>query len=167
MLKKITSIICVVLGIVAIVIGTTIAAEPANHSVEDNTYRYSATDIDLPYAAFGADFYTDIYEGSDYIVDVLDEINKSMETVVKAENGIYEATAANIEATDDLINTIYKVAGIIVIAIGLMILAYGIGNVGIAFTKIAPIPTPAVTVAAIEDEIKEEMASESNPSEEN
>ena len=148
MFKKITSIICTILGIATIVLGTKITAEPADHSVEDDYFRYSATDYDLSSAKFGADFYTYIYRGSDTIVDVLDDINKSTETVVKAENGIYEVTAANIDAIDDLIDTIYIVGRIIVIAIGVMIFAYGIGNLGIAFTKtecfIAPAPSAPV-----------------------
>lgn len=151
MLKKLSSIICFILGIVVIILGTRLVAEPADHSVEDNTFRYSATDYDLPHAAFGADFYTDIYEGSDYIVDVLDDINKSMETVVKAENGIYEATAANIKATDDLIDTIYEVSGMIVIAIGAVIVAYGIANIGIAFSKNVP-AVVSVSPSAVKNE---------------
>ena len=106
MLKKITSIVCILIGIAVIVLGVGIKAGFDDHTVSENHYSYRAETYDLPYAKFGADFYTDIYQGSDYIVDVTNDINKSIETVVNAENGIYEATAANIEATDALIETV-------------------------------------------------------------
>ena len=140
MLKKITAIVCIVIGIAVIVLGIGIKPDFDDHAVSKNYYSYSAKDYDLPYAKFGADFYTDIYQGSDYIVDVTNDINKSIETVVNAQNGIYAATAANIDATDALIETVYEVSRIIVISIGLGILALGLVSFGKAFSAAKPLP---------------------------
>ena len=93
MLKKITSILCVLLGIAVIVLGLTFDTNVSKHDVDEKSFRISSNTYDLDYASFGADFYTYIYRGSDTIVDVLDEMNKSTETIVKAENGIYYITA--------------------------------------------------------------------------
>ena len=73
------------------------------------------------------------------IVDVLDDINKSMETVVKAESGIYQAAAANIEAVDDLAGVTIRVGKAVVIAIGVLILAMGLLGLGNAFPNATPV----------------------------
>ena len=144
MLKKITSILCVVIGLIVLVLGITFNAKLEAHETEGATVRYSAADYDLERALFGADFYTYIYNGSDTIVDVLDDINKSAETIVKGENAIIKATEENIKATDALAQTVEKVGKMMIIAVGLLTLAFGINSLGKAFTK--PIPcAPAET----------------------
>ncbi len=142
MLKKITSILCVLLGIAVIILGVTFDANVSKHDVDEKSFRVSSNTYNLDYASFGGDFYTYIYKGSDTIVDVLNEMNKSTETVVKAENGIYEAAAANIEAVDSLAEIVAKTGKIIILAIGIMIAALGLHSFGAAFTK----PSPAVVI---------------------
>ncbi|MBR0425905.1 MAG: hypothetical protein IJK01_07290 [Clostridia bacterium] len=149
MLKKITSILCVLLGIAVIVLGLTFDTNVSKHDVDEKSFRISSNTYDLDYASFGADFYTYIYRGSDTIVDVLDEMNKSTETIVKAENGIYEAAAANIEAVDSLAEIVAKAGKTIILAIGIMIAALGLHSFGSAFTK----PSPAAVIPSkAEDE---------------
>lgn len=134
MLKKIASVLCAALGVVVIIMGISLNKTPASHVLDETTFRYSASDYDLPYAAFGGDFYTEIYKGSDYIVDILDDMNKSTETVVRAENGIYEAANANIAAVDSLVGAVYKVGSLLVIAVGMGILASGLRACSEQFT---------------------------------
>ena len=151
--RKITAIITAIIGIVVIILGVTIMDKTANHSVDDNTFRYSAGEYDVDYASFGADFYTYMYKSNDVIVDELDDINKALETVVKAQNSINAAVTANVEATDDLIDTVNDVGGMVVISIGLAILAYAVQCIGVAFA-------PAEKTAEMKTEIKAEAVEE-------
>lgn len=160
-IKKITAIITAVIGIVVIILGATLMGETANHAVDDNSFRYVAENYNADYASFGGDFYTYIYGASDTIVDELDDINKAMETVVKAQNSINAAVTANVLATDDLIDTVNHVGGMIIIAIGLSILAYAVQKIGVAFTPVVVKEDIPVMVEAVEN-CEEDNASESN-----
>ena len=152
-IKKITAIITAVIGIVVIILGATLMGETANHAVDDNSFRYVAENYNADYASFGADFYTYIYDASDTIVDELNDINKAMETVVKAQNSINAAATANVLATDDLIDTVNHVGGMIIIAIGLSILAYAVQKIGVAFAPVVVKEnTPSVLEAAKDHE---------------
>lgn len=151
MLRKITSVICIIIGLVVIILGISFNANLKTHGTDGATVQYSAKNYDLEYASFGGDFYTYIYKGSDTIVDVLDEINKSMETVVNGENAMINTTKANIKATDALAETVEKVGKTVIIAIGLLTLAFGVNSLGKAFTK--PIPAAPVALAAEDTDV--------------
>ena len=84
-----------------------------------------------------------------------------METVVKAQNSINAAVTANVLATDDLIDTVNHVGGMIIIAIGLSILAYAVQKIGVAFTPVVAKEDIPVMVEAVEN-CEEDNASESN-----
>ncbi|MBR3564282.1 MAG: hypothetical protein IKN92_05765 [Clostridia bacterium] len=157
MLRKITSIICVLIGVAVLIMGFTFNVDPADHSVLDRSFEYNAKGYDLTGAKFGADFYTYIYNGTDTIVDVLNDINMSMQTVVSGENGVYKALAANIIATDELNDTIKKIGKIIIISIGFAILAFGVVSFGKAFSVCVPKKAPEgpVTENVITDEKEE------------
>ena len=103
--KKINvmSIISLFLGIVIIIMGITVM----NKEVDVDTY--SAKNYDAAYAAFGGDFYTEIYEASDIIVDELDDINGGIELLS--------------ESMATMVNVIYYPFGMMIIAIGLGVVA--------------------------------------------
>ena len=127
-MEKISAIIMAVIGVIVIILGAVLTGQSANYAVEDNSFRYVANEYDADYAAFGGDFYTYVYGASDIIVDELDEINRALETVVRAQDSINAAVTANVLATDALINTVNKVGGMIIISIGLTILAFAVKN---------------------------------------
>ena len=138
MLKKITAILCLVIGIIVVILGVTIDASKPNHAPEDKSFRYTASGYDVSSAAFGADFYTYTYRGIDTAVAALDGIDKSTETVVKAQNGIYQATVANIAAVDSLAANVSKIGKLIVLSIGLMVTAFGLYACGNVFVVASP-----------------------------
>ena len=148
-LKKITAIITVLIGIVVIFLGTSVMDPSANHKVSAKTPSYTAGYYNAEYASFGADFYTYIYEASDIIVDELNDINSAMGVLVQAQNAATEAAAEHVEATDDLISTVGKVGGMVIVAIGLAIVANGLQAVGAAFVP-APIRQPEFVQASEE-----------------
>lgn len=153
-INKITAVIVLVLGIVAIILGATLMGGGAHHSSEVRNLSHSAKYYNADGAAFGADFYTYMYDASDMIVDELNDINEGLSTVVTAQNAIMENTASAVDAVDDLIDAVGKAGGMIVIAIGLGILAYGIPNAGRAFA-------PVEKAAVVEDEsVEEEVSAE-------
>ena len=159
-LKKITAVVTAVIAVIVIILGVTVLNAGTTHSVDDSSFRYSATEYDAKGASFGADFYTYVYDASDIIVDELDEINKGMETVVKAQSAINENVATGVDAIDDLIAVVCKAAGMIIISIGLAILAYAVQCIGKAF---APVETVKAVEAA---ETVEEPAEEAPAAEE-
>lgn len=151
-MKKLTSILCLVIGLVILLLGITAKAQPADNGISGGGYSYYPEDYYLRSASFGADFYTYIYEGSDVIVDELNDINQAMATVVEAENGIYRAAARNISATDELTDTVNRYGSLLLIAIGLAVIAYGLVSTGKAFAKSAPVLVaegPAVAEPAV------------------
>lgn len=149
--RKITAVLTVILGIAIVVQGMNLMKETADHAVEDNTFRYYqeealAEDYDVKYASFGADFYTYMYKANDTIVDELDDINKGLvavkndmnsavSTVVRAQNSINAAATASVQATDYLIESVYKVGGMLIAVIGAAVIAYGIQSFGLTFAS--------------------------------
>lgn len=97
------SVIALILGIVIIVMG----AKVMKMKVDVDTY--SAKHYDAEYAAFGGDFYTEIYGATDTIVDELDDINSGIATLS--------------ESIADISNTIYYPIGMMIIALGLGVVA--------------------------------------------
>ena len=78
-----------------------------DHKVD--VYAFDATYYDVDSAKFGADFYTEIYDASDTIVDELNDINKGLDVVSNSQKTMIEA--------------IYYAAGMIIIVIGLYTIA--------------------------------------------
>ena len=134
MFKRISAFIMALVGIVVVILGINLTKNlEQNHYILPETFKFNAEDYDLPYCAFGGDFYTEIYKASDYIVDVLDDINKANETIVKAESSIFNAARTNIEAVDELNNNVSKTDGMIVIALGLWIFTSGLNAIAAEF----------------------------------
>ena len=100
--KTIMPLIGILLGIIIICLGIFVTKTKVN--IESHT----ANNYKVDSAIFGADFYTEIYEASDTIVDELNDIN----------NGI----AILSESVDAIINAIYFSAGMIICAIGLAVI---------------------------------------------
>lgn len=128
MFRKITAILMAVIGIAVVVLGISISGQ----TVSATSYSHSAGYHDAEYAAFGADFYTYIYEASDIIVDELDSIDGGIEEVVNAQSAQLKKTAENT-------NAIYKTGGMIIVAIGLAIVASALSAMAVAFTPAVPV----------------------------
>ena len=92
-----------VLGIVIIIMGSSVMNKNADLAV------YKANPYDADYAAFGGDFYTEIYAVTDMIVDELNDMNNGIATVSRA-------VVAEV-------NTVYYTTGMLMIAIGLGVIA--------------------------------------------
>ena len=92
-----------VLGIVIIIMGSSVMNKNADLAV------YKANRYDADYAAFGGDFYTEIYAVTDMIVDELNDMNNGIATVS-------HAVVAEV-------NTEYYTTGMLMIAIGLGVIA--------------------------------------------
>lgn len=149
-MKKVIAILTVLIGLAVIVLGASLMGKGTSHTVYGDTLRYSATDYSVDSASFGADYYTYTYRANRVMVQELNDLNKAMESVVKAGNNVQNAISANVDATDDLIETVYEVGGMIVIAIGLGIFAYGGQSVAVAF------PPKQKVVAVAEAAVAEE-----------
>lgn len=106
---NVMSIISMLLGVIIIVIGITVM----NKEVKIETY--SAKQYDADYAAFGGDFYTEIYEASDIIVDELNDINGGIELLS--------------ESMDAMVNVIYYPVGMMIIALGIGVVAVSCNHV--------------------------------------
>lgn len=102
-------IISLLLGVVIIIMGITVM----NKEVSIDTYI--AKHYDADYAAFGGDFYTEIYGASDIIVDELNDINGGIEV-------LSESIAA-------LANVIYYPIGMMIIALGLGVVAVSCNHI--------------------------------------
>ena len=135
MLKKIISIVIIVIGIAVIILGASL-----KDSVSTKSFSHSASYYDADGASFGGDFYTYIYGATDTIVDELDDINKGISVLADAQS--YQIKKAA-ETTD----AIYKTASMIVIAIGAAIAASGLGLFAAAFTPVKPIVVPVYHAA--------------------
>ena len=101
---NIMPLISLVIGIIVFILGCTLL----NHKYSLETYSARSYNVDS--AAFGADFYTEIYGASDTIVD----------------GGIATISSAFTE----IVYAIYFSGGIIVIALGLGIVAMSLLHIG-------------------------------------
>ena len=101
-LQKI-NFITLIMGIAIVMIGVNVK----DHKVDVEVF--SATPYDVDSAKFGADFYTEIYDASDTIVDELSDINSGLDVVSNSQETMIEA--------------IYYAAGMIIIVIGLYTIA--------------------------------------------
>lgn len=106
---NVMSIISLLLGVVIIIMGITVM----NKEVSIDTYN--AKHYDADYAAFGGDFYTEIYGASDIIVDELNDINGGVEV-------LSESIAA-------LANVVYYPIGMMIIALGLGVVAVSCNHI--------------------------------------
>lgn len=100
---NVMSIISLLLGVVIIIMGFSVM----NKEISIDTYN--AKHYDADYAAFGGDFYTEIYGASDIIVDELNDINGGVEVLS--------------ESISALANVIYYPIGMMIIALGLGVVA--------------------------------------------
>lgn len=106
---NIMSVVSLLLGVAIIIMGITVMTKKVNIDT------YSAKFYDAEYRAFGADFYTDIYEASDIIVDELNDINGGIEV-------LSESMAA-------MANTVYYPVGMMIIALGLGVVAVSCNHI--------------------------------------
>ena len=100
---NIMAVVSLLIGIEIMIMGTNMMHK------EVSIDTYSAKHYDIDYAAFGADFYTDIYEASDVIVDELSDINGGMEKIS--------------ESMAKMANVIYEPIGMMIVAIGMGVAA--------------------------------------------
>lgn len=107
---NIMPLISLVIGIIVFILGCTLL----NHKYSLETYSARSYNVDS--AAFGADFYTEIYGASDTIVDELSDINGGIATI----SGAFT----------EIVYAIYFSGGIIVIALGLGIVAMSLLHIG-------------------------------------
>lgn len=86
---------------------------------EEAVYKgasYSAGSYNVSDYTFGADFYSEIYEASNTIVDELDEINSN---VADGFTDVNKAAEAVTSSVNNIIDTIYYVAGMLIIVLGM------------------------------------------------
>ena len=102
-------IISLLLGVVIIIMDITVM----NKEVSIDTY--SAKQYDADHAAFGGDFYTEIYGASDIIVDELNDINGGVEVLS--------------ESMAVMANVIYYPVGMMIVALGLGVVAVSCGHI--------------------------------------
>lgn len=106
---NVLAFVSMILGIVIIFMGYTVM----NKDISIDTY--TAKDYNVDYAAFGGDFYTEIYGASDTIVDELSDINNGIESISKS---------------------VAEFSGIIYYPIGMLIITIGIATVAMSFNHI-------------------------------
>lgn len=100
--KSIMPFIGILLGIIIVCLGIFVTKTEVNiESHTSNGYKVDS-------AIFGADFYTEIYEASDTIVDELSEINSGV--------------AILSESIVEIINAIYFSAGMMICTIGIAVI---------------------------------------------
>lgn len=100
---NVMSIFSFLIGVVIVIMGITVMNKDVN------IYTYYANPYNADYAAFGGDFYTEIYGVCDIIVDELDDINGGIEALSKS--------------METMANVIYYPIGMMIIALGLGVLA--------------------------------------------
>lgn len=92
------------IGIIILIMGFTVVSKKTAISTHNAFYH------DVPSAAFGADFYTEIYGATDKIADELNDINRGVEVLSNSLN--------------DIAKVIYFSAGMLIIAVGLGTIAF-------------------------------------------
>ncbi len=139
MLKKITSLAIVAIGVVVLILGLTMRnTEVESVPTSEPSFSASTGYYSVPSAKFGADFYTYMYDAFVNTVDALNDISWAMPSMVKAQNATVEAINSEIKAVENLQKTGYSIGGMILAAIGLAIIASGVGKVGEAFAPEQP-----------------------------
>ena len=102
------ALVSMAIGLVIIIMGFAVIGK----DVSVNTHHANAYDVD--YAAFGADFYTEIYGASDVIVSALDDIN----------GGIGQISQSMVV----LANVVQYPIGMLIVALGLGVIAVSCNN---------------------------------------
>ena len=102
------ALVSMAIGLVIIIMGFVVIGK----NVSVNTHYAHSYDVD--YAAFGADFYTEIYGASDVIVSALDDIN----------GGIGQIS----QSMAVLANVVQYPIGMLIIALGLGVIAVSCNN---------------------------------------
>lgn len=106
---NICAVVAMVIGCLVLFMGSSVMKKTVHNDVHD------ATSYQVDYAKFGADFYTEIYQASDTMVDELNDINSGIATVSETMNA--------------QINAIYYASGMIIMALGLAIISVSIINI--------------------------------------
>lgn len=106
---NICAAIALIIGCLVLFMGSSLIKKAAYSDAHE------ASSYQVDSAVFGADFYTEIYQASDTIVDELSDINSGIATVSESVNA--------------QINAIYYTAGMIIIALGLVIISVSIINI--------------------------------------
>lgn len=118
------AIISLLIGVVIVIFGVIIMNQDAD--ISTHSARYD-THLALPYDiinySFGADFYTEMYEASNTIVDELDDINKGLGIVSKGIASVDSGVSNISYATKELADIINYAAGVITIAVGMGVVA--------------------------------------------
>lgn len=109
--KSIMPYIALILGIIILGLGIFVVKKEV---VDVESHTANSYNVDT--AIFGADFYTEIYDASDTIVDELNDIN----------NGV----AILSESVIEIINAIYFSAGMIICAIGISVIGVSCIHIG-------------------------------------
>ena len=109
-MKKTVAIITMIIGLIVMIMGFSIETNDVPTHIHSSYNVYGA--------AFGADFYTYVYDGIDTIVDELDDINSGVSKIVRGEQAIAD--------------TVATVGKNIVIAIGLLIIVSGLKQLAYA-----------------------------------
>ena len=124
-LPKIAAVVMAVISLVIIFLGAGLMGD-AKDLGGFGSYNHSAYYYDAESAAFGADFYTLMYETNDIIVDELSDINSGVSEMVDAQ----DATVSAIAAAARLLG---KTGGAVVLAVGLALLAVAVCKLAAAF----------------------------------
>lgn len=113
---KIMPLISLVIGVIMIIIGYKVMRQTADEEAVYTGASYSAGSYNVSDYTFGADFYSEIYEASNTIVDELDEINSN---VADGFTDVNKAAEAVTSSVNNIIDTIYYVAGMLIIVLGM------------------------------------------------
>ncbi|MCD2492403.1 zinc ribbon domain-containing protein [Lacrimispora sp. NSJ-141] len=107
---KIMPIISLIIGVVIVILGFTVLSHKEKIEI------YDAKTYNVDKAAFGGDFYTEIYGASDTIVDELSDINGGIASLSNSFVAV--------------VNMICYGSGMIIIALGLGVISVSIVYVG-------------------------------------
>lgn len=113
---KIMPLISLVIGVIMIIIGCKVMKQTADEKSVYAGDSYTAGHYNVADYTFGADFYSEIYEASNMIVDELDEINGNVASGFTDVNKAAETVTSSV---NNIIDTIYYVAGILIIVLGM------------------------------------------------
>ena len=106
---RVFPIITAIIGLIIVFLGYSVI----NKTVSIDTYN--AKFYSVSYAAFGGDFYTEIYGAVDTVADELNDINEGIEQVTE---------------------TIGQATNVICSTIGFLILSIGLGTIGVSIIYI-------------------------------
>ena len=113
---RIMPIISFAIGVVMIIIGCIVMKQKSDDGTIYLGNTYSSNSYNVEDYSFGADFYSEIYQASNTIVDELDDINKNISSGFTDVNNAASAITGSI---NNIIDTIYFVSGVLIIVLGM------------------------------------------------